>query len=150
MADFVPTPSLATWGAYVKGLVVPGAIAAYLLQAAEADTTLRTRATWAAIKAAAGNTEATFTNYASKTGITPTVTLGSAVVDCDIDDQTWAAAGSTGSPQNLVKAVFCWRPTSSPSDANTIPIGIADFPETANGADLTARINATGILHASG
>src|SRR5258708_39472664 len=43
----------------------------------------------------AGNTEANFTNYARKTGLTGTITIDNTNnrVDVDIPDQTWSAAG---------------------------------------------------------
>lgn len=150
MSDQIMTPQLAKWRAYCDGSIVAGAIAVYILKAAEADSTLRTRTTWAAVKAAAGNTEADFANYAAKTGVTPTVIPGTAQVSVDVPDQTWASAGTVGSPQNLAKLIVCWRPTLSPTDANTIPLAHLDYPEIANGASIVAEINATGILLATG
>lgn len=150
MADQVMTPQLAKWRAYCDGSIVAGAVAVYILKTAEADTTLRTRTTWAAVKAAAGNAEADFTNYAAKTGITATVIQGTAQASVDIPDQTWASAGTSGTPQTLAKLIVCWRPTSSPTDTNTIPLCHLDYPEIANGADITGTINVTGVLLASG
>lgn len=150
MADVVFTPQIAKWRAYCDGSIVAGAIAIYILKSAEADATLRTRTTWAAVKAAAGNVEADFTNYAPKIGITPTVIPGTAQVSADIPDQTWASAGTSGAPQNLSNLIVCWRPTASPTDANTIPLASLSYPEIANGADITATINATGVLLATG
>ena len=150
MSDQVFTPVLGKWRAYCDGSIVAGSIAIYILRTAEADATLRTRATWAEVKAAANNLEANFTNYAAKTGITPTIVPGTAQVAVDIPDQTWLSAGNSGSPLNLAKLIVCWRPTTSPTDANTIPLAHLDYQEVANGSDITATINATGVLLATG
>jgi hypothetical protein len=65
-----------------------------LLKTAEADATLKDRDDVAAILAN-GSTEADFTNYARKTGLTGTITVDDTNdrVDVDIPDQTWAVAG---------------------------------------------------------
>lgn len=149
MADQVFTPVIAKWRAYLDGSIVAGSVAFYILKTAEADSTLRTRASWAAVKAATGNAEANFANYAAITGITPTITQGTGTVDADLPDQLLSSAGTSGAPQNLAKVIICWRPTTSPTDANTVPLAHCDYPETANGADLELKINNTGLFHGS-
>ena len=71
-----------------KGIVM-------LLKAAEADATLKDRDELNAMLAEAGTTEADFTNYARKTGLTGTITVDDTNdrVDIDIPDQTWTSAG---------------------------------------------------------
>lgn len=150
MADVVFTPVLGKWRAYCDGSMGMGALAIYILRQAEADATLRTRATWAEVKGAANNVEANFTNYAAKTGVAATVVPGTAQVYVDIVDQTWLSAGTTASPITLAKLIVCWRPNSGATDANTIPLAALDYQEVANGADITATINATGVLLATG
>lgn len=149
MADQVFTPVIAKWRGYLDGSIVAGAVAFYILKTTEADSTLRTRTSWAAVKAATGNVEADFANYAPITGITPTITQGTGTVDVDLPDQVLSSAGTSGAPQNLAKIIVCWRRTTSPTDATTIPLAHCDYPETANGADLELKINVTGLLHGS-
>ena len=154
MADQIMTPVLGKWRAYTDGSLGAGAIALVILQAAQADATLRTHATLAALLAASGNTEASWTTgtaYARKTGIVPAPIPGTAVQDVDIADQVWDNAGVSTTPIALAKIVVCWRPNGTTvADSLWIPLGHADFPEYANGAQITASINATGLLRALG
>jgi hypothetical protein len=107
-----------------------------LLKVVEADATLRTRATLAAVLAAA-NTEADFTNYARKTGITGTLTVDTTNhrVDLSIPDQTWTSAGGATN-NSLVKFILYYQ--ESASDAGRVPIGAFDFVKTTNGSNLDA------------
>jgi len=119
-----------------------------LLKAAEADATLVDYDTVANLLAAAGNTEADFTNYARVTGITGTVTVDNVNdwVDVDIPDQTWASAG--GATNNtLVKLVVSYQ--EGADDTTLIPMTHHDFAVTTDGSDITAQINASGIARAS-
>ncbi len=119
-----------------------------LLKANEADATLVDYDDLAALLAAAGNTEADFTNYARKTAITETLTVDDTNdrVDVDIPDQTWTSAG--GATNNtLTKLIFAYE--ESAADSGRIPISHHDFAVTTDGSDITAQINAAGIVRAS-
>ena len=107
-----------------------------LLKAAEADAALVDHLNVSVMLAAAGNTEADFTNYARKTGITVTPTIDNAneKVTITVPDQTWTAAG--GAVNNtLVKAVLCVQ--TGADDTTLIPISYHDWPRTTDGSDLT-------------
>lgn len=118
-----------------------------LLKVAQADANLRDHDTIAALLAAA-NTEANFTNYARKTGITGTVTVddGNDRTDIDFPDQTWVAAGG-GTNNTLVKLIVFYD--EGGTDATRIPLTAHDFAVTTDGSDLTAQINAAGFYRAN-
>ncbi len=150
MSDQIMTPMIGKWRAYTDGTITGGTLGLVALKLAgiQADATLRTHATLAAILAA--NAEATFTNYARKTGIVPTPIPGTAQYATDIPDQTFASAGTTGAPENLAKLVLCWYPTAQVGTTSAwLPLCHLDWPEIANGADLTATVNASGVLLAA-
>ena len=123
-----------------------------LLQANEADATLRDYTTLALLLAGA-NTEATFTNYARK--VITDIDISASTVDqtndrreADIPDQVWSSAG--GATNNtLTKILYCYDSTGSQPDSGIIPIGHADFSTTTTGSDLTAQINALGYARSS-
>jgi len=119
-----------------------------LLKAAEADNTLDDYDDLAALLGAAGNTEADFTNYARKTGLTGTVSVDDAnnQVDADVPDQTWTAAGGT-TDNTLVKVIIFYE--EGASDAGRIPLTHHDFAVTTDGSDLTAQIASAGFYRAS-
>lgn len=129
------------------------ALVVVLLQAAEADGALRDHDTLAALIAVAGNTEATFTNYARKviSGADVVVAVDDANdwVDVDVPDQTWVDAG--GATNNgLVKLLLVFDPdTGVADDATMIPLTQHDFVVTTDGSDLTAQIAAGGFFRAS-
>lgn len=115
-----------------------------LLKANEAEATFIDRDTVALMLAEAGTTEADFTNYARKTGLTGTVTVDDTNdrVDVDIPDQTWTSAG--GATNNtLTKLVVAYE--ESAADSGRIPLTGLDFATTTDGSDLTAQFNASGI-----
>lgn len=118
-----------------------------LLKVAEADATLIDYDTVAAVLAGA-NTEADFTNYARKTGITGTLTVDDTNnrVDLDIPDQTWTSAGGA-SNNTLVKLILAYE--ESAADSGRVPLAHYDFAVTTDGSDLTAQANAAGVLRAS-
>jgi hypothetical protein len=107
-----------------------------LLKVAEADATLRTRATVAAILSAS-NTEANFTNYARKTALTFTLNVDTTNhwANVTVADQTWTSAGGATN-NSLVKLVVFYE--ESGSDAGRIPISFHDFVATTNGSNLDA------------
>lgn len=112
-----------------------------LLSAAEADATLQDYDDMSALLGAAGNTEATFTNYARKvstdTDGTVTVDDTNNRVDVDMPDITWTSAG--GATNNtLVKLIVAYN--QGAGDANLVPLTHHDFAVTTDGSDLTAQI----------
>jgi hypothetical protein len=146
VADFVFT-SAAGVGAE-KVLDSAANLGVMLLKASEGDAGLRDRTTLATILGAAGNTEADFTNYARKTGLTGTVTTDAANnrQDVDMPDQTWLAAG--GATNNtLVKAIIYYQ--DSAADSGRVPLVGLDFAVTTDGTDLTMQLNAAGFLRAT-
>lgn len=118
-----------------------------LLKANEAEATLRDRADVAAILAN-GSTEADFTNYARKTGLTGTITVDNTNdrVDVDIADQTWTSAGGAAN-NTLTKLIVAYQEAAA--DASRIPLTHHDFAVTTDGSDLTAQINASGFYRAA-
>ena len=119
-----------------------------LLQANEAEATLIDRADLAALLGAAGNTEATATNYVRKTGITGTITVDNTNnrVDVDIPDQTWTALGGTTN-NTLTKLIIFYD--EGGTDSTRIPLTHHDFAITTDGSDVTAQINAAGFYRAA-
>lgn len=118
-----------------------------LLKVNEAEATFRDRDDVAAILAN-GSTEADFTNYARKTGLTGTITVDDTNdrVDVDIPDQTWTAAG--GATNNtLTKLVVAYQ--ESAADSGRVPLTHHDFAATTDASDLTAQINAAGFYRAA-
>lgn len=119
-----------------------------LLKANEAEATLIDRDTVALLLAEAGTTEADFTNYARKTGLTGTITVDDTNdrVDVDIPDQTWTAAGGA-SNNTLTKLIVAYE--ESAADSGRIPLTHHDFAETTTGSDITAQFNAAGFHRAA-
>lgn len=119
-----------------------------LLKANETESTLIDRDTVAALLAEAGTTEADFTNYARKTGLTGTITVDDTNdrVDVDIPDQTWTSAGGA-SNNTLTKAVIAYE--ESAADSGRIPLTIQDFALSTDGSDVTLQVNAAGFFRAS-
>lgn len=118
-----------------------------ILKANESESTLLDRADVAAILAEAGNTEADFTNYARKTGITGVITVDNTNdrVDVDFPDQTFSSAGGA-SNNTLTKLVTYYE--DSASDAGRVPMSHHDFAATTDGNDLIAQVNAAGAMRA--
>lgn len=124
------------------------AVGVMLMKANESESTFRDRDDLAAILAAGGNTEADFTNYARKTGLTGTVTVDDTNdrVDCDIADQTWTSAGGA-SNNTLTKAVVYYQ--ESAADSGRVPLSHHDFAVTTDGSDVTLQVNSAGFARAS-
>lgn len=158
MADLVFNPGLGATRRYADLVLAgTGVLKVVILKTAEADATLRTRATLAAVKAAAGTAEADWTGgtaYARKeldaTGDGLAVAIGATQVDVDASDLTWLNAGVSTTPMQLSDLLFCYAPTSGATDANIVPLTCHDYPEIANGADITATLAATGFYRAAG
>ena len=136
-------------GAFVEKIRDAGTnVLVLLLQANESESTLIDRDTVALMLAEAGTTEATFTNYARKTGITGTITVDDTNdrVDVDIPDQTWTSAG--GATNNtLTKLVTAYE--ESAADSGRIPMTHHDFAVTTDGSDITAQVNSAGFGRAA-
>lgn len=117
-----------------------------LLKVAQVEATLTDHDELAALLAAA-NTEAVFTNYARKTGLTGTITVDDTNdrVDIDIPDQTWTAAGNGGN-DSLVILIVAYEEAAA--DATRIPLTYHDFIITTSGTDITAQFNAAGFYRA--
>lgn len=115
-----------------------------LLKVVEADAALLDHDELNALLGAAGNTEANFTNYARKTGLTGTITVDDTNerVDVDLPDQTWVGAGN-GINNTLVKLLVNYN--QGAGDVNIIPLTHHDFAVTTDGSDVTAEFNAAGF-----
>jgi hypothetical protein len=116
-----------------------------LLQAAEADNTLRDYDALDTLLAAAGNTEATFTNYTREVILNASWSV--AIDDttneatADFADITWSPAGN-GTNNTLAKLLVC---IDGASDAARLPVTAHDFVTTTDGNDLTAVVDSAGF-----
>lgn len=117
------------------------AVLVMALEANETETTLIDYDDIAALLVPAGNTEATATNYARKTGLTGTITVDDTNdrVDLDIPDQTWSSVSGTA----FTKLVVGYEDAAA--DATRVPGSHHDFAVTPNGGDITAQMNASGV-----
>lgn len=146
MADFVY--NIALGRAVEKVVDAPNSLLVLLLKAAEADDALRDHDELNALLGAAGNTEADFTNYARKTGLSETVTLDDTNnrVDIDVPDQTWTSAGN-GTNNTLTDLIVAVE--ESAAETGRIPLTNHDFSVTTDGSDITAQFDANGFYRAS-
>lgn len=117
-----------------------------LIKTAESDALMKDRTTLTDVLA--GSTEANFTNYARKTGLTGTVTVDQANdwVTISIPSQTWAAAGG-GVNNTLAKLIVFYEEAAA--DATRIPLVALDFVVTTDGTDLQVTFNAAGFYKAA-
>ena len=146
MADFIFNIAK---GAFVEKIRDSASVVLILLlKAAEADATLKDRDTVALVLAEAGNTEADFTNYARKTGLTGTITVDDTNdrVDVDLPDQTWSSAGGA-SNNTLTDLIVAYE--ESAADSGRIPLANFDFAVTTTGADVGVQFNASGFARAA-
>lgn len=114
----------------------------------QADDVLNNYADLGSIKAS--NTEASFTNYARKiltSGVTITQDNTTNKVSVDIADQTWSAA--TADANALGAVIVCYRPDSTSTDSQMIPLFKFGVTATPNGSDLIAQINVGGLADAT-
>jgi hypothetical protein len=123
----------------------PTKLGILLLKTVEADAAMQDRATVAAILA--NNTEANFTNYGRKTGITATLTIDNSGDQalCDIADQSWPAAGGVLN-NNLAKLIVFYD--EGGTDGTRIPLTAHQYVQTTDGSTLTAQINTSGFYKA--
>lgn len=119
-----------------------------LLKANETEADLIDHDALDVLLGTAGNTEADFTNYARKTGLTGSITVDDSNdrVDVDFPDQTWSSAGN-GTNNTLTKLVTAYE--ESAADSGRIPLTHHDFAATTDGSDLTAQFNASGFGRAA-
>jgi hypothetical protein len=115
------------------------------------DDVLADYADVAAILAGASD-EADFTNYARKSitsGIVITPDNGNNRVDATIPNQVWSTAGGVQN-NSLGKLVVAYDPdTTGGTDNTLIPLVAFDFTATTDGNNLTAEINAAGLVRAA-
>jgi hypothetical protein len=118
-----------------------------VLQAADADATLKDLDTIAGVLAQGGTTEANFTNYARATlgSVTVTVVDGSDRVDVDCSDVVFTAAG--GAVNNTCTDVIIYEEVNN--DGDSIPLVQLDASFTTDGNDVTLQFNAQGFYSAS-
>ena len=122
-----------------------------ILKVTEADAVLEDYETYDAILLAAGNTEADFTNYGGGKTITD-ADIAVATLDhatdtyrCDIDDQTFTAAGGT-TDNTTAKVIICYAPDVAGANSTLIPLTHHDFVATTDGNDLVASIHVDGYF----
>jgi hypothetical protein len=114
----------------------------------EADSVLIDKDTLADVVSGTTN-EVTNTNYARKTltdaDIGPfTPTDASDYFAIDVADQTWT---SVAAGDGWSKLLVCYdSDTASGTDANIVPCLAYDFVVTPDGSNITAQINANGLL----
>jgi hypothetical protein len=123
----------------------PTKVGVLALKVAESDALMRDRATITAVLS--GSTEADFTNYARKTGITATLTVDNSSdwAQVAIPSQTWTSAG--GATNNtLAKLVIFYD--EGGTDGTRIPLTAHDFVVITDGSDLTAQVTA-GVFRAA-
>ena len=126
-----------------------------LLKVTEADATLIDYDDLGAVLGAAGNTEATFTNYGRKTitdaelAALPAPDDSNNRFDVDMPDLVWTDAGGA-SNDTLVKLLICYdSDTGAGTDANILPVAHYDFAVTTDGNTLTAELHVDGFYRAS-
>lgn len=115
-----------------------------LLQASEAAAAMRDHDTLAELLGAEGNTEATFTNYARKAGLTASGTIDDAA-DTEtvyLPDQIFASAGGTVD-NTLTTAVVFYEQAAN--DASRRPVAAIDLPFTTDGSDLILKLSENGV-----
>ncbi len=119
-----------------------------VLKAAEADATLEDYDDLSTLLAAAGNTEADFTNYAR---IVLTDSDIAAITTDDtnnrnyavIADQTFSSAGGT-LDNTTAKLLVCYDSDSTGgTDSNIVPLSHHDWVGTTNGGDVNVDFDAT-------
>lgn len=115
----------------------------------EANATLTTRATLAAVLAGALSTESAFTNYARipvTTGVA--VSIASHVTTLTMPSQTINNAGGVTN-EAITSLMVCYKPSSGATDAQIQPLATYDFIITTDGSNLTATVNALGLITAA-
>lgn len=150
MAPFIFDSAKGRW---VEKFLLPVGgdnIVVVLLQSTglQADATLNNHVFLSQLLAA-GNTEATFTNYSRKilsaADMSVSVNTGTGVTTVDAVDQVWSSAG--GALNNIMGAICtCYRPTSGSLDSAVLLLTKHDFSTTTTGGALTAQIPSIGTV----
>lgn len=144
MADFVFNVAKGAVAEKIRDSAA--ALGVILVKTAESDANMKDRLTLATV--VANSTEADFTNYARKTGITGTVTVDTTNdrVDVSCPNQTWTTAG--GATNNtLAKAIVYYEDAAA--DATRVPLVALDFVVTTDASDLTIQFASAGFFRAS-
>lgn len=154
MADVVFNVAKGKWGQWVQNVEDNSPAAAVLrifaIVSTDSDDLIRDTDTITALLALGNTAEATNSGYANialdETDITITVDDTNNRLDVDITDQVFSTIGAG---DNWTHLILAYDAAGTDTDANTIPISSHDFVVTPNGGDITAVINAAGILRAS-
>lgn len=116
------------------------------------DATLMDLDDLTAVLATAAN-EAVGTGWNRKT-LTDAATIVAAVDDTndrvtvDIDDQVWTSVADAS--ETVTDLLVCYdSDTTAGTDSNVIPIACLDFAVDPTGGNITATIDATGVLRAT-
>lgn len=116
----------------------------------QSDANLNNNATLAAIFSA-GNTEATFTNYARKVlvrgDVTIAVNTSTGVTTLDAADPQWNAAGGAAN-NTTAKLLLVYRPSSVSADSACTPLCSIDASGSTTGGNFPVALNASGIATA--
>lgn len=98
---------------------------------------------------AAGNTEATFTNYSrqvlSSADITVSTNTSTGVTTVDTTDRVWNAAGGAVN-NNLGALLTCYRQTSATPDSGILLLTKHDYTVSTTGGNLTATVPSIGTV----
>lgn len=113
----------------------------------QADDTLNNHVSLASLLAS--NTECDFTNMTRKivtTSITVTFDNTANSVAVDMPDLTWTSAGQAVTGNNTITAaIICYRPDTSSTDSQIIPITKHTLNSTTTGTDFLLQLNAAGF-----
>jgi hypothetical protein len=124
-----------------------------LLKANETEADLIDHDNLSVLLAAAGNTEADFTNYARKVLTDADIDALPAPDDTnnhrtlDLPDQTYTSAGGA-SNNTLTKSIVCYAPDTAGADTTLIPISHQDYTLTTDGNDMVLKFHADGWYRA--
>lgn len=153
MGNLVFNSGKATFGYYGTLPASTDSLVIVLLKVVESDATLQARLTLSAVLTTGGgtvNVECNATNYAriSDSAGDVTVTITSGVVTLTMANQTWALLGGATN-NSIVKLLVCYSPASGSADTAIIPLGLYDFVGTTDGSNVTAQVNASGLMSAT-
>lgn len=148
MADFVFNNAKGRLRTFFELPAAADAIIAVWLETTglEADATLKDYDDLQALLAGTSNEQTVMGRKTITASVTVTINDTTDVVDFDIPDQTYAAAG--GNP--VSKWLSCYDgDTAAGTDANIVPMTAHDYVETPTGSDIIVTIAATGLARAS-
>ena len=152
MADQVMNFARGKIGYYCGLPAANDAVILVILEATESDDTLNNYDELDALIAAAGNTEATTTNYTRKSltaGVTYAVNDTSNTAKVTIADTTWTAM-VRATTEVWAKLLVCYDgDTTGGTDANIVVLSHHGFVVTPNGGDIAANFDDTNGFWAS-